>query len=121
LKRLTAEPNAGHISLTDADIWERVKQMPESREHTRLVELADPHHDQVEKLIQQLWAIKAHTPEGRCAKVQVLLHRVLDWEWRRAENEAEWDIRLARDLLFEMVGGEPGEQLRDQFRSASAA
>jgi hypothetical protein len=121
LKRLTAERNAGKSNLTDAEIWERVKQMPDSREHTRLVELAEPHHNRVEKLIGQMWAIRARTSEGRRAKVQVLLCCVLDWNWCGPDKETEWDVRLARDLMFEMVGGEPGEELRDQFRPARAA
>jgi hypothetical protein len=66
-------------------------------------------------LVEQMWAIKARTPEGRRAKVIVLLGYVMeDDEWRRAWD-LDFDVTRARDLLIEFVGGEPSEQLRDQF------
>jgi hypothetical protein len=35
--------------------------------------------------------------------------------WRDDDGRADWDIRMARDLFIEFVGGEPAVQLRDQF------
>ena len=35
--------------------------------------------------------------------------------WRERDEEADFGILKARNLLFEFVGGEPGAQLRDQF------
>jgi hypothetical protein len=37
-------------------------------------------------------------------------------EWSEASDiDADCDIEYARRLMIEMIGGEPGEQLRDQF------
>jgi hypothetical protein len=36
-------------------------------------------------------------------------------EWREVGEEADYGIREARDLIIEFVGGESGQQLRDQF------
>jgi hypothetical protein len=62
-----------------------------------------------------MWQIKAQTPEGRRAKVIVLLDYVMEEdEWRRV-FDCDFDVTRARDLLIEFVGGEPAERLRDQF------
>jgi hypothetical protein len=36
-------------------------------------------------------------------------------DWCEHDKAANWDIRMARDLLLEFVGGEPAKQLREQF------
>jgi hypothetical protein len=54
------------------------------------------------------------TPEGRRAKVLVAL-RLLPDAWREEDEKADYGVRKARQLLIEFVGGEPGEQLRDQL------
>jgi len=72
-------------------------------------------------LMQQMWPIKAQTADGRAAKVSILLSCVMPHEWLDADGEAEWEIRTARQLLFEFVGGEPGDELREQFRTVPAA
>jgi hypothetical protein len=54
------------------------------------------------------------TPEGRRAKVLVAL-RMLPDRWRVVDEEADYSIREARQLLIEFVGGEAGAQLREQF------
>jgi hypothetical protein len=68
-------------------------------------------------LVKQMWEIKAQTAEGRRAKVSVLLSFVLDDdEWRAPKNPGDvWDVIQARDLMIELVGGEPGAQLQAQF------
>ena len=43
-----------------------------------------------------------------------ILFRVF-YAWRERDEEADFWILQARNLLFEFVGGEPGAQLRDQF------
>ena len=68
----------------------------------------------MEALVREMWAIPALTPEGRRAKVLVAL-RLLPDAWRERDEEADFWILQARNLLFEFVGGEPGAQLRDQF------
>ena len=35
--------------------------------------------------------------------------------WRVLDEEADYGIRETRQLLIEFIGGEPGEQMRDQF------
>ncbi|WP_375788438.1 hypothetical protein ACE10Z_14090 [Bradyrhizobium sp. Pha-3] len=52
------------------------------------------------------------------AKASVLLNCVMPREWLKADDKAEWKIKETRELLFELVGGEPSEQLREQFTTA---
>ena len=47
--------------------------------------------------------------------------RLLPDRWRVIDEEADYGIREARQLLIEFVGGEPGAQLRDQFASGECA
>jgi hypothetical protein len=68
----------------------------------------------MEDLVKQTWAIPAQTPEGRRAKVLVAL-RLLPDRWRVVDEEADYGIRETRQLLIELVGGEPGKMLREQF------
>jgi hypothetical protein len=49
------------------------------------------------------------------AKVLVLLGYVMESDEWRTVYDSPFDITRARDLLFELVGGEPSEQLPDQF------
>ena len=35
--------------------------------------------------------------------------------WCEIDREADYEIEQARKLLFEFVGGEPGQELREQF------
>jgi hypothetical protein len=61
---------------------------------------------------------------GRCvheyrrakrAKLLVLLGDIMTDGWREHDGNVDWDIKMARDLMIEFVGGEPAVQLRDQF------
>jgi hypothetical protein len=61
-----------------------------------------------------MWATPALTPEGRRAKVLVAL-RLLPDALREVDEKADYGVRKARQLLIEFVGGEPGEQRRDQL------
>ncbi|MCK1741227.1 hypothetical protein IVA80_10180 [Bradyrhizobium sp. 139] len=115
LKRLHDELDADMSSLTRDEIWQRVKALPESIEQTRLVKLTDPHHRKVEALISELWPIRAQTAEGRRAKFLVLLSCIMGNEWCLVDEPTDWHRRMARDLMIEMVGGEPAKQLQDQF------
>jgi hypothetical protein len=36
-------------------------------------------------------------------------------DWRAGNREVDWEIKMARDLMIEFVGGEAAAQLRDQF------
>jgi hypothetical protein len=59
--------------------------MPEFMECVRLRELQQIEWSAAEDLVKEMWAIEAQTPEGRRAKVIVLLGYVMeDDEWRRA-------------------------------------
>jgi hypothetical protein len=79
------------------------------------LKLTDPHHRKVEALINELWPLRARTSEGRRAKFLVLLSCVMGDEWCLADEQTDWHRRMARDLMIEMVGGEPAKQLQDQF------
>jgi hypothetical protein len=37
------------------------------------------------------------------------------------DKDADCDVEMARKLLIDFIGGEPGEMLRDQFRTHTAA
>jgi hypothetical protein len=50
--------------------------------------------------------------------VQVLLVCILGHKWTAVDEQTNYPERMARDMLVDLVGGEPGEQLRDQFRGA---
>jgi len=69
----------------------------------------------MEALIEQMFAMPAHTAEGRRAKATVLLGCVLGDDWQRIDEEMDYPELMARRLLIEFIGGEPGEMLRDQF------
>jgi hypothetical protein len=95
-----------------------IDDMPEFKEYMRLRGLQTIQREAADELVKQMWEIKAQTPEGRRAKVVVLLWYVMeDDEWRRVFDEPfePFDVTRARDLLIEFVGGEPAAQLRDQF------
>jgi hypothetical protein len=62
--------------------------MPEYKESMRLQEMQQQHREKADDLVKQMWEIKAQTPEGRRAKVLVLLGYVMeDDEWRRAFDQ----------------------------------
>jgi len=35
--------------------------------------------------------------------------------WTVVDEDANWEVELARKLMIEFVGGDSAEQLRDQF------
>jgi hypothetical protein len=115
LKRLTDAFYTGQSELTREEIWERVKAMPESKEHTRLGKLQDPSYLRMDALIKQMFATPAHTAEGRRAKAAVLISCVMGSDWQGAEEHTEYPESMARRLLIDFIGGEPGEMLRGQF------
>jgi len=80
-----------------------------------LLQLQTSHHAAADKLVERMWAIPSQTSEGKRAKVIVLLGYIMTADWREVWEEADYGIRETRDLLIEFVGGEPGQQLRDQF------
>src|SRR5258708_33715547 len=95
--------------------WKIVADIPECIEHNRLCELQEPFANKMGALIKQLFATPAHTAEGRRAKVIVLLGCVMGHEWRHVDEKTEYRELMARNLLIEFIGGEPGEAMRDQF------
>jgi hypothetical protein len=112
---LDQEIKEGRCDLTQDELWRRIKELPESKEHTRLVKLQGVHFTEMDKLIEKMWATPAHTPQGRQAKLWVLLGTIMPADWCEHDGRADYEIRRARDLMIEFVGGEPAEQLRDQF------
>jgi hypothetical protein len=119
-RRLYDEAVAAEIRqrryLTPDERWNRVLlAMPEGKERGRLIELQDAHWHAMDASIAKMWAAPAHTPEGRRAKVLVLLGVILDGDWRRADEAADYEVLRLRSILFDFIGGEPGKQMRDQF------
>jgi hypothetical protein len=113
--RLADEFYAGRSTLTADERWDLVGQMPECIECDRLTGLQSAHYGKMDALITQMFAIPAHTAEGRRAKVTVLLTCVMGSEWTGVDEETEYPERMARNLLIDFIGGEPGEMLRGQF------
>jgi hypothetical protein len=113
--RLHDECDATRSAPTFEEREAIVNAMPEFKEYMRLREVQELERARADDLVKQMWEIKAQTPEGRRAKLLVLLGYVMEGEeWRRSFDEP-FDITLARDLMIEFVGGEPAAQLRDQF------
>jgi hypothetical protein len=69
----------------------------------------------MDALIKQMFAIPAHTAEGRRAKATILLGCVLGDDWRGRDEETEYPSGWPANLLIEFVGSELAAQLRDQF------
>jgi len=103
------------VYITADERWKRAMDTPECREHSRLFTLQEPFWARMDALINQMYATPAHTAEGRHAKVMVLLGCILGEEWREHYDETDYPQLMGRRLLIELVGGEPGERLRDQF------
>jgi hypothetical protein len=67
-------------------------------------------------MMERMFSIPAQTEEGRRAKVAVLLSCLMGEDWLSVDDDTDdYPLRIARKLLIEFVGGEPGEMLRDQF------
>jgi hypothetical protein len=113
--RLYQESLSSDRALTPDERWALVTDMPESREHSRLCRLQDPFYVKMDALVRQMFATPAHTAEGRRAKATVLLGVIMGDDWRCVDAETDYPEQMARRLLIEFVGGEPGEMLRDQF------
>jgi hypothetical protein len=114
-RRLADEVNEGRSALGPQERWALVTAMPESKEHDRLVKLQDEPFARMNALIDQMFATPAHTPEGRRAKVTVLLRCIMGGDWCHVDAETDYPEQMARNLLIEFIGGEPGEMLRGQF------
>jgi hypothetical protein len=117
-KRLYEEALAREVQSgehpTPEERWDLVVGMLEGVEHNRLCELQDVHYAKMDDLVKQMWVTPAQTPEGRRAKVLVALN-LLPSQWRAVDENADYGIRETRQLLIEFIGGDPGEQMRDQF------
>ena len=113
--RLHEENLTGEHSRTPAERSAIVAAMPECVEHNRLAKLQRPHLDAQEELIKQVLSTPALTPKGKQEKFFVLLNFIMPDEWREDDSRADYDIEQARNFMIELIGGEPAEQLRDQF------
>ncbi len=102
-------------SLSPQERWELVTNMPACVEHDRLCDLQEPFLWKLDALIDEMFAMPAHTADGRRAKVQVLLTCMLGADFNSVDEKTDRPQLLARNLLIEFIGGEPGAMLRDQF------
>jgi hypothetical protein len=80
--RLIDECDAGRSQLTEKERWAIVSEMPEAKEQERLGRLTKPHYEAADRLVKKMWAIRARTPEGRAAKVRVLIGWLMGSDWR---------------------------------------
>lgn len=102
------------------DISAIIRNMPEAIEQNRLNGLAQPHFDQMDELIAEMWAIPARTQKGRRAKLSVLLTCVMAATWLDSDEDADYDARLARQLMVEMLGGDEGTKIRNLYSAPIA-
>jgi hypothetical protein len=100
---LAEEARTG-IFLTPQERWKLTTEIPECIEHNRLSNLQEPHYVEMDKLVRQMWATPAHTPEGRRAKVLVLLGCIRSSRWCETDDRVDYEKQRARDLLIEFVG-----------------
>jgi hypothetical protein len=105
----------GSCPLGPKERWALITDMPECKEHSRLSRLQEPFYVRMDALVKQMFATPAHTAEGRRAKATVLLGCILGDDWRGTDEETDYPEMMARRLLIEFIGGEPGEMLRGQF------
>jgi hypothetical protein len=102
-------------NLSQKERWKLATDLPECEEHNRQCKLQEPFYVRMDALIKQMFAMPAHTAEGRRAKASVLLGCIMTDDWRGPDKETDYEIEMARKLLIEFIGGEPGKMLRDQF------
>jgi hypothetical protein len=113
--RLDKEAKDGRINLTQEEISEAVGKLPSVARQKVLNEIAQPHYDRMDDLIEKMWAIPARTAEGKRAKFQVLLICIAKSDWLDNEHDADYDTRMIRSLLLELLGGEQAERFKKQF------
>ena len=95
--------------------WDIVKAMPESAEHERLDEAATTllrpagHNDGADVLYSGTDGGGAPRQGGRASQLYLGRDLLSD------DEDTDYPLRTARNLLIEFVGGAPGEMLRNQF------
>ena len=87
----------------------------EIEEQRRLGDLQERHFERMDELIKEMWAMPSPTSEERRAKFEALLVCIMRHDWRDNDEDADYDIRMARQLLIEFVGGQQADILADQF------
>jgi hypothetical protein len=106
-KRLYDEALASEVRqgryLSPQERWDRVHAMPEGQEYDRLCELQSAHLMKMEEMIRTMWVTPARTPEGRRAKVLVLLGCVMSRDW--SDIEADWGVKEAATCLSSLSAG----------------
>jgi hypothetical protein len=98
-----------------ASALEHVCKMPEAIDCDRQEHLQAAHHEKMDALIKQMWETPVRTAEGRRAKVQGLLTCVMGAAWTHVDERTDYQELTARNLLCDLIGGEPGGRLREQF------
>jgi hypothetical protein len=112
-ERLLAQEKAEGRFIGYEERWQAASSTPDGRELARLVTITTQHAERMTSLIDKVWAIPAHTEAGRQAKADVAICCVLDW--RDRDDEVGWRVRTTRRLLADLVGGEAGRNMREQF------
>jgi hypothetical protein len=113
--RLENEFYTGRSALTTMERWAIIKAMPESAEHERLTKLQRPYYDAYDTLIERMFSIPAQTAEGRRKQGGCPSQLYLGEDLLSDDEDTDYPLRTARNLLIEFVGGAPGEMLRNQF------
>ncbi|KRR20350.1 hypothetical protein [Bradyrhizobium retamae] len=113
--RLDCEVKEGRIKMTQDEVSEAIGRMPEVARQAELNRLAQPHFDRLDELVKEMWAIPARTAEGKRAKLEVLLTCIAGAGWLDNDKDADYDVRMTRSLILELLGGEQAERFKEQF------
>jgi hypothetical protein len=112
--RLENEFYTGRSALTTMERWAIIKAMPESAEHERLTKLQRPYYDAYDTFRADVFYSGTDgggsPQQGGCPSQLYLGEDLLS-----DDEDTDYPLRTARNLLIEFVGGAPGEMLRNQF------
>jgi hypothetical protein len=86
--------------------WNLVRAMPESTEHDRLVNLAQPHWERHDAAVERMFAIPATSAEGRAAKASVILGLMAAFMGSLDEDDEgeEYPLNFVRLFLVDLAG-----------------
>jgi hypothetical protein len=97
------------------EIRAAIRNMPEVARQRELDDLAQPHFDRMDDLIKEMWGIPARTAEGKRSKLDVLLTCIAGVGWRDSDKDADYDVRMIRSFMLELLGSEQAERFKEQF------
>jgi hypothetical protein len=74
---------------------------------------SNQHADRMAELIEQMWSIPAKTEAADRPEAWV----AISLDWRDPDEQVGWRVKTTRRLLADLVGGDAGRNMREQFAS----